>query len=74
MATTSANLSGEKPARSAEQIVKAFGDKVDLILDVGPLAERQVSTVVSAVSKPFKILREGGVSRKELASILGNDI
>ena len=74
MATTSANLSGQPPATSAQSVARYFGDAVDLILDSGIETPGFVSTVLSTVSKPFEILREGKISRDELISVLGQNL
>ena len=56
-----------------EEIADEFGSKVDLILDAGPLSgDVAVSTVLSVMSKPYRILREGSTSREDLAEFLGD--
>jgi tRNA threonylcarbamoyl adenosine modification protein (Sua5/YciO/YrdC/YwlC family) len=74
VATTSANISGQKPATTAQQVQDAFGDKIDVIIDGGPTPGVAVSTVLSAVSEPFEILREGDVTREGLRTLLGDKI
>ena len=59
MATTSANTSGKEPATTAAQVIRYFGDKIDLVLDSGDLVSRPVSTVLDVSQKPFKILKIG---------------
>ena len=57
--TTSANISGEKPASSFDEIDEVL-DKVDLAIDGGSLKYAQPSTVVDLIEK--KIIRQGAGS------------
>jgi protein-tyrosine phosphatase len=63
---TSANASGEPPATTAEQVVQAVGDAVDLVIDAGPSHYAQASTVVKVDGGRFEVLREGVVSAADL--------
>lgn len=72
MACTSANPSGAPAARSADEIEQYLGRSVHMILDAGKLPRRPTSTVVSVVEEPYRILREGAISRDELAAVLGD--
>ena len=68
----SANLTGQPPALTAEQVLKVFSDRIDAVLDGGPAcavgtAGRPAvsgisSTVVDLSSQPPRILREGELS------------
>ncbi len=75
IALTSANLSGEPEATTAEQVVQAVGEKLGLVLDDGPAHYGQPSSVASVItngsgSNELKVLREGvvGVSTLERLS------
>jgi 5-(carboxyamino)imidazole ribonucleotide mutase len=74
LATTSANLSGQPPATTAEDVLRHFGDSVDLILDGGRTSSDVVSTVLSVVEEPYRILREGTITRESLVLILGEKL
>jgi len=63
LATTSANLSRQQAACTAEEVKEQLGDAVDLILDAGPCPGGQASTVVDCTADPPKILREGPITR-----------
>ena len=67
---TSANISGAPSMRQADEALKIFEGKVDLVLDGGSLAKSPESTVVRATSKRVDILREGAVSRQEIVMAL----
>ena len=60
LATTSANLSHEPPAKTFEQAVENMGKKVDLIIeDFGCRAKGLESTVALVIENKIKILRQG---------------
>lgn len=61
--STSANLSGGKPAASAAEAEKYFKDKLDFYVDTGPHAGRP-STIVKSSFKGMEILRQGAVEIK----------
>lgn len=73
IALTSANRRGEPEAVTAEEVRKAVGDSVDLILDDGPCRYGQPSSVVRVHDNRFEMLREGVVAEgtlKRLASTM----
>lgn len=59
LTATSANRSGETAARSAAEVVNAFGADVPLVLDGGPAETTLPSTLVDATTMPPRILRAG---------------
>lgn len=70
--TTSANVSGEDPAYSLEELDQSLLDPEnltvipDLILDGGELSKRLVSTIIDVTNWPPKLLRQGsGIYRQE---------
>jgi L-threonylcarbamoyladenylate synthase len=68
--TTSANLSGQPEALTAEEVVATIGERIDLVIDGGASAGGVASTVVDCSSDPVTILREGGVPIATLAARL----
>ncbi|HID38440.1 MAG TPA: threonylcarbamoyl-AMP synthase [Calditrichaeota bacterium] len=64
--TTSANISGKPNAVNVQAIIAQFGDKLDLILDAGPVTAKQGSTIIDFTKIPFLVMREGQVSLKIL--------
>jgi L-threonylcarbamoyladenylate synthase len=68
--TTSANPSGRPDALLAGDIVAAFGDRIDLVLDGGPSPGGVPSTVVDCQAARPRILREGAVSPARIAAAL----
>ena len=67
---TSANLSGEPGYTRCSEFHSAIIDKLDLVLDAGPLKGGRGSTVVDATADTPLILREGEVTAKEINSVL----
>jgi protein-tyrosine phosphatase len=66
IALTSANPSGQPDAVTAENVVAAFGDQVQLVLDDGQSRLGQPSTVVKVVDNSLQVLRAGVVSEQTL--------
>ncbi len=66
---TSANISSQSPVLTAEDVRRQIGDKVDLIIDGEPVPLGIESTVVDVTGEVAVILREGAVSREEIAKV-----
>lgn len=64
LAATSANLSGEPDALTAQQVEAYLGDTVQLIIDGGPSPGALPSTVVDCTADPPAILRAGFLSEE----------
>jgi len=67
---TSANSSGEKPLKSAQEVLASSLDGYDALLDGGPVERGVESTIVNIIGMP-KILREGAIKSKEVLELLG---
>lgn len=67
---TSANLSSSPSPLTAEEVYRQMGDMVDLIID-GRCPGGVDSTVVDLTGEVPKILREGAISREEIARVCG---
>ncbi len=63
---TSANLTGQPPATSAEEIVNRLGDRIDIVLDGGKSPLGVASTVVDLTKEHIVVLREGPIARAEV--------
>lgn len=59
--SSSANLTGQRPAESADEVVRIFGNQVDLILDGGPRPGGVPSTLVDVSGPHPRLLRRGAV-------------
>ncbi len=74
LTATSANISGEKPANDAAEMIESFKGKLwkpDLIIDAGPLPKSPPSTILDLSTIQPKILRVGPTKPIELMKILG---
>ncbi len=67
---TSANRSGQPPCSTAEEVMEALGEDIDLILDGGKTAGGKGSTVLDVTTDPPVVVREGIVSRDALRPFL----
>lgn len=71
--TTSANISGGTTTYDIGEIIEQFGgslERLDLVLDQGPLPGLAPSTLVDLTESEPKILREGPVSEREILKAL----
>lgn len=66
LTATSANVSGQPPARTAGEVVNYFPAGIDLIIDAGKVLATEASTVLDVSSSEVRLVREGGVSRQAL--------
>lgn len=62
VAASSANRSGQPPARSATMALTDLGRLVAVVLDGGPSSQEQASTILDCTSDPPRLLRQGPVS------------
>ena len=71
--STSANPSGKKAARSAQEVLDYFGDRIDLVLDGGERTVHRPSTIVDVTKSSPSYLRIGAISKQEIQRILGDE-
>jgi len=69
---SSANLTGEKPPRSVQEMSEKLKQRTDLILDGGPARKGTPSTVVDLTSDEPKILRKGPVSLQQILNTINS--
>ena len=67
---TSANRTGQPPATTADEVERAFGADVDLIVNGGPTPGGLPTTVVDTIVSPPRLIREGCVSHASLRAVL----
>ena len=68
--STSANRSGDPPARSAGDVAATFSHDLDLILDGGPLTDTAPSTVIDITTDRPTILRNGPISPDDIQNVI----
>ena len=66
---TSANITGQPSALTADEVLSQFGDKIDLVIDGGRCPGGVESTIVDITGEVPKLLREGAISRQELEQV-----
>jgi L-threonylcarbamoyladenylate synthase len=73
LTTTSANVSGRPTPYDVGEVVAQLGEKIEkvaLILNQGPLATRELSTIVDLTVSPPQLIRQGLVSWLEIRECL----
>ena len=66
LTATSANTSGQPPARTAEDVRNYFPAGIDLIIDGGEVNATQASTVLDLSGARARLVREGAITREDL--------
>jgi L-threonylcarbamoyladenylate synthase len=74
LAATSANISGNPPAVTAEQAVEQLGMSVDYALDKGECKIGKASTVIDLSVSPYRIIREGSITKQQIEFLLNKEI
>jgi len=70
LTATSANKSGGKNTRTAEEVLHIFGKDIDLIIDPGPAPGGKISTLLDTTISPPTILRHGTITQQEIDSCI----
>jgi len=63
---TSANISGQPAALTAEEVEQQLGEKIDLIINGGQCPGGKESTIVDITHEPPVILRQGIIPSREI--------
>jgi L-threonylcarbamoyladenylate synthase len=71
LTATSANPSGNEPARTVLEARNYFGDQVSIFLDGGTLRSKTGSTVAEVQGERLHVVREGDISVAALEEVLG---
>lgn len=66
----SANRTGDAPARSAPEALRALGTLVDLVLDGGASKELRPSTIIDCTGARPRLVREGALARASIQSTI----
>lgn len=61
LTATSANPSGQAPAHDADEVARALGDRVSVLVDAGPAPGGPPSTIVDVTTSPVRLVRAGAV-------------
>lgn len=71
IAAPSANPSGQISPTSADHVLHGLGDRIDAVLDGGACPVGVESTIVRVDGEQVTVLRDGGITREELATCTG---
>ncbi len=63
---TSANLSGMKPAITANEVISYFGDGVDFVIDGGGTPAGLCSTIIGCEGEELRLFRKGQIDFSEI--------
>lgn len=69
LTATSANVSGQPPARTAKEVENYFPTGIDLIIDGGQVAATEPSTVLALNGPKPRLIREGLLKREMFADL-----
>ncbi len=67
--SSSANLSGQPPAETADEVLTVFGNQLDLVIDGGPRRGGMPSTLVDVSEARPRLLRRGAL---DVTEVLGD--
>lgn len=70
LTATSANRSGDRSARTADEVEAIFGEDLDLILDGGPTLGDKPSTIIDVSCPEPRLLRRGATPFEEVSKVL----
>ena len=70
LAVSSANKTGQLPARDVDAAEEMLGEHVALIVDAGPTLDLDPSTIVDVTTSPGRVLRRGVLSLAKLNAVL----
>lgn len=74
ISTTSVNLASKENVKNIDEILSIFGDKIDLILDAGPVESTQGSSIMDLTTDPPTLVRKGEISRTEIVNKIGYEV
>lgn len=74
MAVSSANISGQPAAVTADDARRQLGDLVDVYLDAGASPRQAASSIVDLTGEVPRLLREGPISAAAVAAVLDIDV
>ena len=74
LACPSANLSGHPSPKSAGDVLNQLAGRIDAVLDGGTCSVGVESTILDLTVTPYRILRQGGLSKADIEAVLGTEV
>lgn len=71
LACPSANRSGQPSPKSADEVLSQLSGRIAGVLDGGVCAVGVESTILDLTVTPYRILRQGGLSRERIEGVVG---
>jgi L-threonylcarbamoyladenylate synthase len=68
---TSANISGMTPASHPDEVIRYFGDQIDLLVDGGEAPGGKPSTIVDIEDSKIEIVRKGSIPDEDIYRLVG---
>ena len=68
---TSANISGMTPASHPDDVIRYFGDQIDLLVDGGETPGGKPSTIVDIEDGKIEIVRKGSIPDRDIYRLVG---
>lgn len=73
LTATSANVSGRPATADPDQVERALGDRIDLLIDAGPTRGGAASTIVDATAAAPVLVRAGAIPWEEILAWLNTE-
>ena len=70
--STSANISGQPPLSTADEVAFAFGDRIDVLIDAGPTPGGEPSTIVDVTGDTPVLIRNGAIAWERMLEFLAS--
>ncbi len=74
LACPSANLSGQPSPKSVGDVLAQLAGRIDAVVDGGACSVGVESTILDMTATPYRILRQGGLSREAIEEVLGMEV
>ena len=74
LACPSANLSGQTSPKTAADVLAQLDHRIDAVLDGGVCSVGVESTILDLTVTPYRILRQGGLERAAIETVLGKEV
>jgi L-threonylcarbamoyladenylate synthase len=66
LTATSANISGEAPSANPDEVARALGSRIDVLIDAGTAPGGPPSTIVDATGEEPVLVRAGAIAWEEI--------
>src|SRR5262249_51850540 len=73
LTATSANLTGEPPTGDPDDVVRALGDTIDVLVDAGRTPGGAASTIVDVTGDEPRLIRAGAIAWQEVQACLRHE-